>query len=87
MTNENMLQEAAFDHAKGWYEGAMNKMKIHMAPYSKLAACFLKGANLTLRVYCQMPDNTIQEFGWNSKNTPYVCSIQLEFPLLTMTTR
>lgn len=39
------------------------------APYSKIAACFLPGKDLMLRVYVQMPDNTIQEFGYGGKTS------------------
>ena len=64
-----MLKEAAYDHSKGWYDGAMSKLRMELAPYSKLAACFLPGSDLVLRVYCQLPDNTIQEFGYGGKRT------------------
>ncbi|KAJ5291811.1 hypothetical protein N7478_001062 [Penicillium angulare] len=49
LTNDNMLKESAYDQSKGWYEGDIGKKKFHMAPYSSMAACFLDGANMTLR--------------------------------------
>ncbi|KAJ5092007.1 hypothetical protein NUU61_006877 [Penicillium alfredii] len=69
LSTDNMMKEAAYDHSKGWYEGAMNKSRMMVAPYSKIAACFLEGSDMTMRVYCQMTDNTIQEMGWNGDNS------------------
>lgn len=67
MSPDNMIREAAFDHSKGWSEGIIAKDRLAVAPYSKLAACCLEGQGLTMRLYCQMPDNTIQEFGLNGE--------------------
>lgn len=59
-----MVKETVYDHAKGWREGDMGKMEIHTAPYSMMAAdhcASLSGG----RLYVQLPDNTIQEFGYS----------------------
>ena len=59
----------AYDKTKGWYEGTLGKKRFMTAPYSNLAACKLKGPDMTLRVYCQMADNTIQEYGVKGKSS------------------
>jgi hypothetical protein len=64
---DNILKEAACDDGNKWYEGSMGKSKITVAPYSKLAACYLEGPDIMLRAYCQMPDNSIQEFCYDGK--------------------
>lgn len=76
-----MLMEAAYGHSKGWYEGAIGKSRIMAAPYSKIAACFLPGKDLILRVYVQMPDNTIQEFGWGGKTLVELSMGSIDSPL------
>lgn len=63
ISNENKLREHCYSAKKGWYAGALNASNFAVAPYSKVAACFLAVADLELRVYCQSPDNTIQEYG------------------------
>ncbi|KAJ5826050.1 hypothetical protein N7474_003188 [Penicillium riverlandense] len=63
---DNILKEVACDDGNKWYEGSMGKSKITVAPYSKLAACYLEGQDMMLRAYCQMPDNSIQEFGYDN---------------------
>ncbi|CAG8282078.1 unnamed protein product [Penicillium nalgiovense] len=63
LSTDNTMKDMAYDKSKGWYEGTLGKKRFMTAPYSKLAACQLKGPNITLRVYCQMADNTIQEYG------------------------
>ena len=62
-----MIKEAAYDNGKGWYDGSLGKSRIEVAPYSKLAACFLASSDMVLRIYCQMTDNSIQEYGWNGR--------------------
>lgn len=59
---------AGYDKPKGWHEGNLGKKRFMTAPYSKLAACRLKGPGMTIRVYCQMADNTIQEYGVKGKS-------------------
>jgi hypothetical protein len=61
VTPENHLGEAAYDSGKGWYNGGLSSMKFGVAPYSSVAAIFL-GGETVLRVYGQLPDNTIQEW-------------------------
>ncbi|KAJ5717378.1 hypothetical protein N7488_003024 [Penicillium malachiteum] len=65
LTNDNVMKEVVYLASKGWHEGEMNKLNFPVAPYARMNACFLQGVNNTVRVYCQMPDNTIQEFGWS----------------------
>lgn len=67
MSADNTIKEAAYDNPKGWHESRMEKSRVAVAPYSKLAACSLEGQGMATRVYCQMPDNTIQEFGMNGE--------------------
>jgi hypothetical protein len=62
------MKDIAYDKSKGWYEGTLGKKRFMTAPYSKLAACQLKGPDMALRVYCQMADNTIQEYGVKGKS-------------------
>ncbi|KAH8700675.1 fucose-specific lectin [Talaromyces proteolyticus] len=67
VSQDNTLKEAAYDAGTGWYDGQLSMVGVTVAPYSKLAAVFLAGTDqLLLRVYAQLNDNTIQEFGWNS---------------------
>jgi hypothetical protein len=62
----NILKEACYDSGRGWYDGDLSRMNYQVAPYSKVAACFLAGTDeLLLRVYAQQNDNTIQEFGYD----------------------
>jgi hypothetical protein len=62
---KNNLREAAYDANRGWYDGGIN---YEVAPYSKVAATFLPaGDELVPRVYAQLLDNTIQEWGHNGK--------------------
>lgn len=61
------MKDMAYDKSKGWHEGNLGKKRFMTAPYSKLAACHLKGPGMTIRVYCQMADNTIQEYGVKGK--------------------
>lgn len=57
------MNDMVFDKSRGWYEGSLGKKRFTAAPYSKLAACHLQGSDMTIRVYSQMADNTIQEYG------------------------
>ncbi len=61
---DNKLREHCYSANKGWYAGDLNSSNVAVAPYSKVAACFLAvGSDLELRVYCQSHDNSIQEYG------------------------
>jgi len=64
LDNNNRLRERAYDSGRGWYEGALNGHNFQVAPYSQIAAAFLPGTS-SLRVYAQLENNTIQEFGWD----------------------
>ncbi|KAJ6139880.1 hypothetical protein N7471_006366 [Penicillium samsonianum] len=68
LSTENTMMDMAYDKSKGWYEGTLGKKRFMTAPYSKLAGCHLKGPAMTIRVYCPMADNTIQEYGVKGKS-------------------
>jgi hypothetical protein len=71
LTEENTLQETAYDAKSGWYNGNLTSSKFQVAPYSRLAAVFLAGTDdLHLRIYAQKTDNTIQEYMWNGESGP-----------------
>lgn len=70
ISNDNHLKEIAYSAARGWYAGDLNARNYAVAPYSKVAATFLPGNGQVLRVYVQSPDNTIQEYGYDSTNPP-----------------
>ncbi|KAJ6019592.1 hypothetical protein N7522_001659 [Penicillium canescens] len=64
LSSENTVKEIAYDKSEGWFEGSIGKKRYITAPYSSLAVCYLmKGSDMEMRVYCQLTDNTIQEFG------------------------
>ncbi|KAB8224567.1 fucose-specific lectin [Aspergillus novoparasiticus] len=66
LTEDNILQEAAYDSGSGWYNGALAGAKFTVAPYSRIGSVFLAGTDaLQLRIYAQKTDNTIQEYMWN----------------------
>ncbi|KAJ5757699.1 uncharacterized protein N7511_006393 [Penicillium nucicola] len=80
LSNENIINEIAYDRSGGWAEGEIDKKRFTAAPYSKLAAARLnKGSDVELRIYVQLPDNTIQEFGfegWSEEASSVVeCSL------------
>jgi len=62
------LKEIAYSAGRGWYAGDLNTRNYAVAPYSKVAATFLPGKGQVLRVYVQSTDNTIQEYGYDSRN-------------------
>jgi hypothetical protein len=66
VTQNNCLGEAAYDSGSGWYDGNLTAQQFNVAPESSVAAVLL-GGQTTLRVYGQLPDNTIQE---------WVCKLQ-----------
>ncbi|KAJ5915572.1 hypothetical protein N7466_011505 [Penicillium verhagenii] len=63
----NMVKSAVYDHKRGWSVGDMGRMEIHTAPYSMMAANECSGLHGG-RLYVQLPDNTIQEFGWSDES-------------------
>lgn len=68
LSSENTVKEIAYDKAEGWFEGSIGKKRYIAAPYSRLAVCnLMKGSDMEMRVYCQLTDNTIQEFGIKGK--------------------
>ncbi|KAJ5312765.1 hypothetical protein N7508_003595 [Penicillium antarcticum] len=69
LSSENTIEGIAYNQSEGWFEGSIGKKRFITAPYSKLAVChFEKGSDIELRVYGQLADNTIQEFGFKGKN-------------------
>ncbi|OBT95410.2 hypothetical protein VE01_05238 [Pseudogymnoascus verrucosus] len=73
LSTDNILTETAYSAGRGWYTGDLGAKKFVVAPYSKIAATFLAtGSSLQLRVYAQLPDNTIQEYGYDSASTGWV---------------
>jgi hypothetical protein len=64
LSTDNKLREHCYSANKGWYAGGLNSSNFIVAPYSKIACCFLAVADAELRVYCQSPDNAIQEYGY-----------------------
>ena len=66
----NMVKEVCRDSNGRWHDGQLSKLAIKVAPYSMLSACFLaREAEHYIRVYVQMMDNTIQEYGCNGETT------------------
>ncbi|KAK4096378.1 fungal fucose-specific lectin [Parathielavia hyrcaniae] len=68
VTQDNTLGEAAYDANTGWYNGLLTAKNYEVAPYSSVAGIFLGGQTI-LRVFCQIPDNTIQEYVWDGAST------------------
>ncbi|KAK4169691.1 fucose-specific lectin [Cladorrhinum sp. PSN259] len=66
VTADNKLGEAAYDSGKGWYNGDLTKANFSVAPYSSVAAVYLRHESV-LRVYAQHTDDTIQEYCWDGK--------------------
>ncbi|KAE8448248.1 hypothetical protein EG329_009679 [Mollisiaceae sp. DMI_Dod_QoI] len=66
LSMDNKLCEFCYDSGKGWYQGALTNSGFPVAAYTSIAACFLLGSTLKLRVYAQVADNSIQEFGYDS---------------------
>lgn len=66
----NMVKEVCRDSNGRWHDGQLCKLAIKVAPYSMLSACLLaREAEYHMRVYVQMMDNTIQEYGCKGKVT------------------
>jgi hypothetical protein len=78
VTPDNCLGEAAYDSGSGWYDGNLSAQKFDVAPESSVAAVFL-GGQTTLRVYGQLPDNTIQEWVCKLQPTPLLQASDLNF--------
>ncbi|KAK2811383.1 hypothetical protein FQN49_008464 [Arthroderma sp. PD_2] len=67
LTPNNTLGEAASDSEGKWYSGSLNSYNIRVAPHSKLAAAFLSGnRSPSIRIYAQLQDDSIQEFGYDA---------------------
>ncbi|GJN74592.1 hypothetical protein PCL_05101 [Purpureocillium lilacinum] len=62
---DNKAKEAAYDSGKGWYNGDLSRADFSVAPYSSISAVFLGGHSI-LRVYGQLPNDTIQEWCWDN---------------------
>ncbi|GIK05579.1 hypothetical protein Aspvir_009692 [Aspergillus viridinutans] len=73
VSNYNTLQEAAHDANTGWYTGVSANSNIQVAANSSVGAAYLAGASGTqaLRVYAQLPDNSIQEYGWDTNSNQW----------------
>ncbi|KAM5445093.1 hypothetical protein MaudCBS49596_007864 [Microsporum audouinii] len=66
LSPNNTLGEAASDSQGGWYTGSLNHYQFRVASHSRLAAVFVPGIRRpSLRVYAQLPDNSVQEFGYD----------------------
>lgn len=64
----NTLGEAASDSQSRWYTGSLNQYNFQVASHSRLAAVFVPSTQRPrLRIYAQLGDNTIQEFGYDGK--------------------
>ncbi|OAL62154.1 hypothetical protein A7C99_6729 [Trichophyton rubrum] len=62
----NTLGEAASDSQSRWYTGSLNNYNFQVASHSRLAAVFVPSIQRPrLRIYAQLGDNTIQEFGYD----------------------
>ncbi|RAL09113.1 fucose-specific lectin FleA [Aspergillus homomorphus CBS 101889] len=66
----NVVKEVIRDKDGKWHEGNLNRQEIKVAPYSMMAACCHRGRDRThCRLYVQMPDNNIQEFGCDDERS------------------
>ncbi|KAL3480575.1 fungal fucose-specific lectin [Aspergillus californicus] len=59
----NLARQMHRDPRGRWQDGNLNETNVRVAPYSMMAACHVKNADKPLRLYVQLPDNSIQEFG------------------------
>ncbi|GIJ91920.1 hypothetical protein Asppvi_010895 [Aspergillus pseudoviridinutans] len=72
VSNNNTLQEAAHDANSGWYSGGLTYSNIQVAANSSVGAVYLAGTSTqALRVYAQLPDNSIQEYGWDTNSNQW----------------
>ncbi|RHZ43504.1 uncharacterized protein CDV56_102636 [Aspergillus thermomutatus] len=72
VSNNNTLQEEAHDSNTGWYTGQLTNSNIEVAAYSSLGAAYLAGTYTpTIRVYAQLTDNSIQEYGWDDDSNEW----------------
>jgi hypothetical protein len=60
----NVVRQVYRDSKGKWCEGDLDRENIVVAPYAMMCACFVEGSNRSMRVYVQMQDNSIQEFGF-----------------------
>jgi hypothetical protein len=65
----NVVKQVYRDSKGKWCEGDLDREKIVVAPYAMMCACFVEGSNRSMRVYVQMQDNNIQEFGFDGTPT------------------
>ncbi|KAL2019414.1 hypothetical protein VTK56DRAFT_9705 [Thermocarpiscus australiensis] len=63
--NDNKAKEHCYDNGRGWYDGDFSRAGFTVAPYSGISAVYL-GRQSILRVYGQLPNNTIQEWCFDS---------------------
>ncbi|KAI9768932.1 MAG: hypothetical protein M1840_004528 [Geoglossum simile] len=68
IASDETLRESCYDSDKGWYSGALNNSKFVVNPSSKISASFLATDSVSLRVYAQKPNQTIQEYGYDSSS-------------------
>ncbi|KAL3454847.1 fungal fucose-specific lectin [Aspergillus insuetus] len=68
----NVVRQVYRDSKGKWYEGDLNREDIVVAPYAMMCACFVEGSNRSMRVYVQMQDNNIQEFGFEDSRRGWV---------------
>ncbi|KAI5801351.1 fungal fucose-specific lectin-domain-containing protein [Geopyxis carbonaria] len=61
----NTLQETRYDQGRSWSVGKLGAAAFPVAPWSKLAATFLANNTDAVRVYAQLPDGSVQEYGWD----------------------
>ncbi|KAH7369680.1 fucose-specific lectin [Rhexocercosporidium sp. MPI-PUGE-AT-0058] len=70
MSSDNKLREFAYDSNVGWYDGTLNKSNFALAPYSQIAAtALLPNKDFNLRIYVQIADKTIQEYGYDNPSS------------------
>jgi hypothetical protein len=63
----NVVRQVYRDSKGKWCEGDLDRENIRVAPYAMMCACFVEGSNRSMRVYVQMQDNSIQEFGFEGE--------------------
>jgi hypothetical protein len=64
ISTDGKLKERGYDGAS-WFDGGLNG-QFEIAANSKLASCFFAASDDSyVRVYAQLADGSIQEFGFN----------------------
>ncbi|CEL00911.1 hypothetical protein ASPCAL00503 [Aspergillus calidoustus] len=59
----NVARQIQRDPRGRWQDGDLNQANVLVAPYSMIVACYVEDANQPLRLYVQLLDNSIQEYG------------------------